>query len=159
MSDTINIKESLLKVVNDNNLEILKIDLYNEGVSFAKYANIEQSESCTYTTLESLDFEEDSDLWGEKVLGTVYCQDKNTKEPVWVISCCDEAFSWWQVNRVPEFYKRKALNKIKLLLISARNRFRSAIDGVMIPPDERYREKSKAFEELEKALKELEDEK
>ncbi|UVM97049.1 MAG: hypothetical protein [Bacteriophage sp.] len=30
-------------------------------------------------------------------------------------------------------------------------------DGVMIPPDEKYREKSKAFEELEKALKELED--
>ena len=30
-------------------------------------------------------------------------------------------------------------------------------DGVMIPPDERYREKSKAFEELEKTLKELED--
>ena len=57
----------------------------------------------------------------------------------------------------PDFYKRKALNKIKLLLISAKNRFCNAIDGVMIPPDERYREKSKAFEELEKALKELED--
>ena len=28
---------------------------------------------------------------------------------------------------------------------------------LLIPPDERYREKSKAFEELEKALKELED--
>ena len=41
------------------------------------------------------------------------------------------------------------LNEVKLLLISARNRFRSAIDGVMIPPDERYREKSKALEELE----------
>lgn len=63
----------------------------------------------------------------------------------------------WEVNRVPDFYKRKALNEIKSLLISARNRFRNAIDGVMIPPDERYREKSKAFEELEKALKELED--
>lgn len=157
MSDTINIKESLLKVVNDNNLEILKIDLYNEDISFAAYANIEQDESCTYPTLESLNFEEDSDLWGEKVLGTVYCQDKDTKEPVWITSCSDEAFSWWQVCRIPEFYKRKALNKIKLLLISAKNRFRNVIDGVMIPPDERYREKSKAFEELEKALKELED--
>ena len=28
----------------------------------------------------------------------------------------------------------------------------------MIPPDERYREKSKAFEELEKVLEELENE-
>ena len=28
---------------------------------------------------------------------------------------------------------------------------------ITLPPDERYREKSKAFEELEKALKELED--
>lgn len=106
MSDTINIKESLLKVVNDNNLEILKIDLYNEGVSFAKYANIEQDKSCeTYTTLESLDFEEDSCWWGEEVLGTVYCQDKDTKEPVWIQSWSDEASSWWQVCRIPEFYK------------------------------------------------------
>lgn len=92
MSDTINIKESLLKVVNDNNLEILKIDLYNEGVSFAKYANIEQDKSCkTYTTLESLDFEEDSCWWGEEVLGTVYCQDKDTKEPVWNVLISPEA--------------------------------------------------------------------
>lgn len=107
MSDT-NIKESLLKVVNDNNLEILKIDLYNDETSFAKYANIEQDESCkTYTTLESLDFEEDSCWWGEEVLGTVYCQDKDTKEPVWITSWSDEASSWWQVCRIPEFYKDK----------------------------------------------------
>ena len=107
MSDTINIKESLLEVVNKNNLEILKIDLYNDGISFAEYANIEQDESCTYTTLESLDFEEDSDLWGEKVLGIIYCQDKDTKEPVWIVSRGDEGSSWWELNRVPEFYKNK----------------------------------------------------
>lgn len=106
----INIKESLLEVINGNNLEILKIDLYNEETSFAKYANIEQDESCkTYTTLESLDFEEDSIWWGNEVQGIVYCQDKDTKEPVWIVSRGDEGSSWWEVNRVPDFYKDKYL--------------------------------------------------
>lgn len=134
-----------------NNLEILKIDLYNDEESFVKF-----DEYCKfYATLEDLDFEVESIFMYDKVRGMVYCRD--TKEPVWIVSCGDEGGSWWEVNRVPDFYKRKALNEIKSLLISARNRFRNAIDGVMIPPDERYREKSKAFEELEKALKELED--
>ena len=43
----------------------------------------------------------------EEVQGTVYCQDKNTKEPVWIVSRGDEGGSWWEVNRVPEFYKNK----------------------------------------------------
>lgn len=110
-----------------------------------------------YTTLEDLDFELNPILVQEEVQGTVYCQDKDTKEPVWIVSRGDEWSSWWEVNRVPDFYKRKIVNEVKSLLISARNRFHNVIDGVMIPPDERYREKSRAFEELEKALKELED--
>ena len=139
----INVKKSILEIVEKNNLEILKIDLYNDEESFVKF-----DEYCKfYATLKDLDFEVES----------IFMYDKDTKEPVWIVSCGDEGGSWWEVHRVPEFYKRKALNKIKLLLISAKNRFRNAIDGVMIPPDERYREKSKAFEELEKALKELED--
>lgn len=154
----INVKESLLEVVNGNNLEILKIDLCNDEEYFARSYNRERDEYCkTYTTLKDLDFEVEFIFVYDVVRGMVYCQDKDTKEPVWIESCGDEGGSWWEVNRVPNFYKRKALNKIKLLLISAKNRFRNAIDGVMIPPDERYREKSKAFEELEKALKELED--
>lgn len=154
----INVKESLLEVVNGNNLEILKIDLCNDEEYFARSYNKERDEYCkTYTTLKDLDFEVEFIFVYDVVRGMVYCQDKDTKEPVWIESCGDEGGSWWEVNRVPNFYKRKALNKIKLLLISAKNRFRNAIDGVMIPPDERYREKSKAFEELEKALKELED--
>ena len=149
----INVKKSILEIVEKNNLEILKIDLYNDEESFVRF-----DEYCkVYTTLEDLDFEVDSFDMQEKVQGTVYCRDKDTKEPVWIVSYGDECSSWWEVHRVPDFYKRKALNKIKLLLISAKNRFCNAIDGVMIPPDERYREKSKAFEELEKALKELED--
>lgn len=149
----INVKKSILEVVENNNLEILKIDLYNDEESFVRF-----DEYCkVYTTLEDLDFEVDSFDMQEKVQGTVYCRDKDTKEPVWIVSYGDEGGSWWEVHRVPDFYKRKALNEVKSLLISARNRFHNAIDGVMIPPDERYREKSKAFEELEKALKELED--
>lgn len=149
----INVKKSILEIVEKNNLEILKIDLYNDEESFVRF-----DEYCKfYTTLKDLDFEVESVFMYDKVRGMVYCRDKDTKEPVWIVSCGDEGGSWWEVHRVPDFYKRKALNKIKLLLISAKNRFRNAIDGVMIPPDEKYREKSKAFEELEKALKELED--
>lgn len=153
----INVKKSILEIVEKNNLEILKIDLCNDYESAARfYGGGRDVFSCkVYITLE--DFEVDSIFMQEEVQGTVYCQDKDTKEPVWIVSRGDEGGSWWEVNRVPDFYKRKALNEIKSLLISARNRFRNAIDGVMIPPDERYREKSKAFEELEKALKELED--
>ena len=28
-------------------------------------------------------------------------------EPVWIVSRGDEGGSWWEVNRVPEFYKGK----------------------------------------------------
>ena len=155
----INVKKSILEIVEKNNLEILKIDLINDDEYFARLYGEERNVfSCkVYTTLEDLDFEVDSIFMHEEVRGMIYCQDKDTKEPVWIESRGDEGGSWWEVNRVPEFYKRKALNEVKSLLISAKNRFRNTIDGVMIPPDERYREKSKAFEELEKALKELED--
>lgn len=153
----INVKKSILEIVENNNLEILKIDLCNYEESYARfYGRGRDIASCkVYTTLEDLDFEVDSTFMHEKVRGTVYCQDKNTKEPVWIESYEDEGGSWWEVHRVPDFYKQNTLNEVKLLLISARNRFRNVIDGVMIPPDERYREKSKAFDELEKALKEL----
>lgn len=153
----INVKKSILEIVENNNLEILKIDLINDDESFVRLYGGERGESCkVYNTLEDLDFEVDSIFLHEEVQGTVYCRDKDTKEPVWIVSYGDEGGSWWEVHRVPDFYKRKALSEVKSLLTSARNRFHNAIDGVMIPPDERYREKSKAFEELEKALKELE---
>ena len=104
----INVKESLLEVIKENNLEILKIDLCNDEESFARSYNRERDEYCkTYTTLEDLDFEVDSFDMQEEVRGTVYCQDKNTKEPVWIVSRGDEGSSWWEVNRVPEFYKNK----------------------------------------------------
>lgn len=47
----------------------------------------------------------DSTYWHDEILGTIYCQDKDNKEPVWIVSRGDEGGSWWEVNRVPEFYK------------------------------------------------------
>lgn len=105
----INIKESILEIVEKNNLEILKIDLCNDEESAARfYGGGRDAVSCrVYTTLEDLDFEIDSFDMQEEVQGTVYCQDKDTKEPVWLVSYGDEGGSWWEVNRVPEFYKNQ----------------------------------------------------
>ena len=104
----INVKESLLEVVKENNLEILKIDLCNDEESFARSYNRERDEYCkTYTTLNDLDFEVESIFMHDEILGAVYCRDKDTKEPVWIVSRGDEGSSWWEVNRVLEFYKNK----------------------------------------------------
>lgn len=105
----INVKKSLLEVVENYNLEILKIDLMNDKESSARFYGEEKDVfSCkVYTTLEDLDFELESFLIQEEVQGTVYCRDKDTKEPVWLVSYGDEGSSWWEVNRVPEFYKSK----------------------------------------------------
>lgn len=105
----INVKESLLEVVNGNNLEILKIDLMNDKESSARFYGEERDIfSCkVYTTLEDLDFEVEFIFVYDVVRGMVYCRDKDTKEPVWIVSRGDEGGSWWEVNRVPEFYKNK----------------------------------------------------
>lgn len=105
----INVKKSILEIVEKNNLEILKIDLVNSDEAFARHYNEDRNIfSCkVYITLEDLDFEVDSVFWHDDVLGTVYCQDKDTKEPVWIVSCGDEGGSWWGVNRVPDFYKNQ----------------------------------------------------
>lgn len=57
MSKT-NVKESLLEVVKSNNLEIIKIDLFNDFELFVREGTRERNEySKTYTTLDDLDFE------------------------------------------------------------------------------------------------------
>ena len=102
----INIKESILEIVEKNNLEILKIDLMNDEESFVRSYNKERNKFCkAYTTLEDLDFEVESIFMYDEVRGAVYCRDKDTKEPVWIVSRGDEGSSWWEVNRVPDFYK------------------------------------------------------
>ena len=105
----INVKKSLLEVVEKNNLEILKIDLCNDIEAAARfYGGGRDIFSCkVYTALEDLDFELEPVLIQEEVQGTVYCRDKDTKEPVWIVSYGDEESSWWEVNRVPEFYKNQ----------------------------------------------------
>lgn len=104
----VNVKKSILEIVEKNNLEILKIDLCNNDESFVRFYGSGRDKSCkVYTTLEDLDFEIASFDMQEEVRGTVYCQDKNTKEPVWIVSRGDEGGSWWEVNRVPEFYKNQ----------------------------------------------------
>ena len=108
----INVKKTLLEVVEYYNLEILKIDLMNDKESSARFYGEERDVfSCkVYTTLKDLDFELESVLIQEEVQGTVYCRDKDTKEPVWIVSYGDEGDSWWEVNRVPEFYKNQSKN-------------------------------------------------
>lgn len=105
----VNVKKSILEIVERNNLEILKIDLYNNEESFVRlYGGKRDVLSCkVYTTLEDLDFEIDSISMQEEVNGTVYCRDKDTKEPVWIVSYGDEEGSCWEVNRVPNFYKNQ----------------------------------------------------
>lgn len=108
----INVKKSILEIIEKNNLEILKIDLYNDEESFARSYNRERDEYCkTYTTLKDLDFEVEFIFMYDVVRGMVYCQDKDTKEPVWIESRGDEGGSWWEVNRVPEFYKNQFKTK------------------------------------------------
>lgn len=71
----INVKKSILEIVEKNNLEILKIDLYNDEESFARSYNRERDVfSCkVYTTLEDLDFDLESIFMYDKVRGMVYC--------------------------------------------------------------------------------------
>ena len=108
----INVKKLILEIVEKNNLEILKIDLMNDEESFVRSYGNERNEFCkVYTTLKDLDFEVESIFMHDDVRGTVYCRDKDTKEPVWIVSRGDEGGSWWEVNRVPEFYKNKFKNQ------------------------------------------------
>ena len=105
----INVKKSILEIVEKNNLEILKIDLCNDEESFARSYNRERDEYCkTYTTLKDLDFEIEFIFMYDVVRGMIYCQDKDTKEPVWIVSRGDEGGSWWEV---PEFYKNQFKTK------------------------------------------------
>lgn len=104
----INVKESLLNIVGKNNLEILKIDLCNDFESIVRRSNIKRDKYCkTYVTLDDLDFDVEAYLLNDEVCRIVYCQDKDTKEPVWIVPQSDDCSSWWQVSRVPVFYKDK----------------------------------------------------
>ena len=107
----INVKKSILEINENNNLEIIKIDLMNDEEYFVMSYSKERNQFCkAYTTLNDLDFEVESIFMHDDVRGTIYCQDKDTKEPVWIVSRGDEESSWWEVNRVPEFYNNQFKN-------------------------------------------------
>ena len=103
----INVKKSLLEVVEKNNLEILKIDLIDSNEAYVRYhgGNRDMFPGKIYSTIEDLDVKVESFHMQEDVQGTVYCRNKDTKEPVWIVSYGDEDDSWWEVNRIPDFYK------------------------------------------------------
>ena len=104
----INVKKSIISIVEKNNLEILKIDLMNDEEFFVRSYSKERNEFCkVYNSLDDLDFEVESIFMHDEVRGAVYCRDKNTKEPVWIVSRGDEGSSWWKINRIPDFYKNK----------------------------------------------------
>ena len=67
----INVKESILTVVKKSNLEILKIDLYNDEESFVRSYGKERNEFCkVYNSLEDLDFEVESFVMSVKIIDT-----------------------------------------------------------------------------------------
>lgn len=151
----INVKKLILEIAEKNNLEILKIDLCDEGALIAKDGRLDPKVwGKLYTTLESLDFEVESIFMHDEVCGMVYCQDKDTKEPVWVVSCGDEGGSWWEVNRVPYFYKdkeNKQTSKEKAI------EFIKRAQGQLSKGFVSYRFVKMALNNINKALKELED--
>ena len=53
----VNVKESILEIIEKNNLEILKINLCNDEESFTRFYGKKRNEFCkAYTNLEDLDF-------------------------------------------------------------------------------------------------------
>ena len=119
-----NAKEVLLKLIMENNLEILKIDCWNDDGDCCRCFKKEHpNEHCGglyecnpkyYSSLEQLDFIYDNSSCVQELYGIVYCRDKVTKQPTWLTRECDDIASYWEVHRIPEFYndiKNNEINK------------------------------------------------
>lgn len=110
-----NPKKELLIIIDKENLQVLKVDcchrdyydLNNIPEERRDFFNDVYPNARQYHSLEELDFEYDKDYDFDFLCGTVYCIDKKTREPVWIDRMSDECSTWWEVNRVPEFYKDK----------------------------------------------------
>lgn len=95
----INAKQELLKIVNDNNITILKIDIEyygevdNKGKIITKHI----------TSLDKLDFDYDAGYGVQELYGTIYCKDSNNN-PVWLTREEYDGSEWWKINTIPEFY-------------------------------------------------------
>lgn len=110
-----NPKKELLKIIEKENLQVLKVDcchrdyldlnnLPEERRGFFKdvFSNARQ-----YQSLEELDFEYDKDYDFDFLCGTVYCINKETKKPIWLIRMSDDCTAWWEINEIPDFYNDK----------------------------------------------------
>lgn len=95
----INAKQELLKIVNDNNITILKIDIEyygdvdNKGKIVTKHI----------ASLDKLDFDYDAGYGVQELYGTIYCKDSNNN-PVWLTREEYDGSEWWRINTIPEFY-------------------------------------------------------
>lgn len=95
----INAQQELLKIVNDNNITILKIDIEyygnvdNKGKTITKHI----------TSLDELDFAYDAGYGVQNLYGTVYCKTSNGN-PVWLTRGEYDGSEWWVINTIPEFY-------------------------------------------------------
>ena len=88
-----NYKQDLLDIVKEQNLQILKIDCKFSG--FSTYRG-------TINTLDQLDFDSST---GYDIFGIIYCRHAISKQPIWLIRVNGSKSSWWQLNKVPDFYK------------------------------------------------------
>ena len=95
----INAKQELLKIVNDNNITILKIDINyygdvdNKGKTVTKHI----------TSLDELNFDYDAGYGVQDLYGIVYCKASNDN-PVWLTRGEYDGSEWWTINTIPEFY-------------------------------------------------------
>lgn len=95
-----NAKRELLKIVNKNNLEILKIDCYFDYVS-------DEINEITLTTLDELDREYDNGFGLQHLYGIVYCRNKINYNPVWLTRLEYDGAEAWHINTIPDFYLDK----------------------------------------------------
>lgn len=95
----INAKQELLKIVNTNNLTILKIDIKYYG----NISNNHKTNTKFITSLDALDFDYDAGYGVQELYGIVYCKDSNNN-PVWLTREDYDGSEWWKINTIPEFY-------------------------------------------------------
>lgn len=95
----INAKQELLKIVNANNITILKIDIKYYG----DVDNNDKPVNKNIISLDELDFDYDAGYGVQDLYGTVYCKDSNDN-PVWLTRGEYDGSEWWIINTIPEFY-------------------------------------------------------
>jgi hypothetical protein len=105
MSDKINAKEELLRLVKQYNLEIIAASItfgYNyyddaeEALNSFKLKPL-YSKSDFEDFLKFMDRKYDSGYGGQKLFGTVYCENG-----IWMSRGEHDGSEWWEVNQYPD---------------------------------------------------------